>query len=434
MNVFAWFGPSAHMVSLLNRYGSLRLCALVALGRCRPALGFSPVCSQQRALTLSSTRQRSVVLRTGPYNSAADDDTFQAIASATVMAATVAAAAQSPAGQRVLDAEACKARSGGAARHAEASSQETMPLAILLMVLDSVAFPSASKARKAVRTQLVRLNGCPTGSTDRAGVGDVITWGERVLPGFNPIGRASFSIPVLFEDDDWAVVHKPAGPPMYAAPESGHSKPAFSILSALSYALRAPRVAGGVEPLPRPLPVHRLDRRTEGLLCVAKSRRAISALSAAFAARAVRKEYRCIVVGMPAGSNLGGTGTIEAPLDGQTASTTWRVLDTVTHAAGERPPLSLLAVWPHTGRTHQVRRHCAEALGCPIVGEDFPWRNDLNAPTGASPVRALFSRKFYLCAVGLVLQDPITGATREFALPDPPKFGQLLRRHGAARL
>ena len=99
-----------------------RLCALVALGRCRPALGFSPVCSQQRALTLSSTRQRS-------YNSAADDDTFQAIASATVMAATVAAAAQSPAGQRVLDAEACKARSGGAARHAEASSQETMPLA-----------------------------------------------------------------------------------------------------------------------------------------------------------------------------------------------------------------------------------------------------------------------------------------------------------------
>lgn len=373
----------------------LRLCALVALGRCRPALGFSP-CSQQRALTLSSTRQRSVVLRTGPYNSAADDDTFQAIASATVMAATVAAAAQSPAGQRVLDAEACKARSGGAARHAEASSQETMPLAVLLMVLDSVAFPSASKARKAVRTQLVRLNGCPTGSTDRAGVGDVITWGERVLPGFNPRGRASFVIPVLFEDDDWAVVHKPAGPPMYAAPEGGHSKPAFSILSALSHALRAPRVVGGVEPLPRPLPVHRLDRRTEGLLCVAKSRRAITALSAAFAARTVRKEYRCIVVGTPAGSALGGTGTIEALLDGQPASTTWRVLDTVAHARGERPPLSLLAVWPHTGRTHQIRRHCAEALGCPIVGEDFPWRNDLDAPR-ARRHEGLSSRASFTC-------------------------------------
>jgi 23S rRNA-/tRNA-specific pseudouridylate synthase len=340
------------------------------------------------------------------------------------MATTVVEAARSPAAQRVLDAVAM--RSGGAAKHAENSQESTMPVAMLLMALDNVAFPSASKARTTVRGRLVRLNGCAAGSIDRAGVGDIITWGERVLPGFHPRQRTtSFSIPVLFEDDDWAVVHKPAGPPMYAAPEGGYSRPSFSVLSALSHALRAPRQAG-TEPLPRPQPVHRLDRRTEGLQCVAKSRRAISALSDAFASRTVRKEYHCIVVGAP----VGIAGTIEARLDGRTARTTWRVLDTVAHAAGERPPLTLLAVWPHTGRTHQIRRHCAEALECPIVGEDFPWLYDPNETRGATSTsrpRALFSRKFYLCAI----PDPITGATREFVLPDPPKFAQLLRRHGA---
>ena len=405
-----------------------RLRALVALCACQP-LAFALSVSPARSVMLGNNHVEAASASSASI--ATEDDSFREIASATVLATTVTAAAQSPAGLRVLDAEACKARSGGMAKHAAVPSQEsTMPVAMILMVLDDVRFPSASKARKAVRGQLVRLNGCATVSTDRAGVGDIITWGERLLPGFHPRGRAaSFSIPVLFEDDDWAVVHKPAGPPMYAASEGGHSRPSFSVLSALSHALRAPRPDGS-EPLPRPQPVHRLDRRTEGLLCVAKSRRAIIALSASFAARTVRKEYRCIVVGAPVGT----AGTVDARLDGRTARTTWRVLDTVAHAAGERPPLTLLAVWPHTGRTHQIRRHCAEALGCPIVGEDFPWRYDPNdsnrEPTSSRP-RALFSRKFYLCAVGLSIPDPVTGVMREFALPEPPKFAQLLRRHGA---
>ena len=406
---------------------------LVALCTCRSASSFalsSPKRVQHRADTSSRTylriidpvhaREKSAALTSASF----EDDSFREIASATVVAETVAVAALSLAGQRLLDAKACEARSGGAANLQEA----TMPVAMLLMVLDSAAFPSASKARKAVRGQLVRLNGLAVGSTDRAGVGDVVTWGERVMPGFNPRGRASFVLPVIFEDDDWAVVHKPAGPPMYAAPEGGHAKPSFSVHSALSHALSAPLATP--ESLPRPQPAHRLDRRTEGLLCVAKSRRAIVALSDAFAARTVRKEYHCVVVGSPGGG--ASSGDVEAAIDGRSARTTWSVLRTVPHATGDRPPLTLLAVWPQTGRKHQIRRHCAEALGCPIVGEDFPWLHD-EACDGSQPTRprALFSRKFYLCAVSLALLDPVTGATREFALPDPPKFAQLLRRHGA---
>eukprot|EP00966_Prymnesium_polylepis_P244023 5643574-Prymnesium_polylepis.1 len=270
---------------------------LVALCACRSASSFAQSSSttrQHRAATstsLRNVRDKSFGWVSAAVASAsAEDDSFREITSATVVAETVAAAALSLAGKRLLDAKACEARSGGAVKHAAVGLQEaTMPVAMLLMVLDSAAFPSASKARKAVRGQLVRLNGLAVGMTDRVGVGDVVTWGERVMPGFHPRGRASFALPVLFEDNDWAVVNKPAGPPMCPAPEGGHVKPSFSVISALCHALSAPRLA--TEPLPRPQPAHRLDRRTEGLLCVAKSRRAIVALSDAFAARTVLKEY-----------------------------------------------------------------------------------------------------------------------------------------------
>ena len=98
-------------------------------------------------------------------------------------------------------------------------------------------------------------------------------------------------------------------------------------------------------------------------------------------------------------------------------------------AAATFAPRRLATHGPHAPNKTPLRR----SAWLPNCRGGLPLAKRLGCSQGASPRRALFSRKFYLCAVGLVLQDPITGATREFALPDPPKFAQLLRRHGARR-
>jgi 23S rRNA pseudouridine955/2504/2580 synthase len=123
----------------------------------------------------------------------------------------------------------------------------------------------------------------------------------------------------------------------------------------------------------RPRLVHRLDRDTAGVLVLARSAWAASALTAAFGSRVVRKLYWAVVVGVPTKPS----GRIEQPLakrygslgerttaddDGRPASTDYRVIE----RAGRRA--AWVALEPRTGRTHQLRVHCA-LLGTPILGD-----------------------------------------------------------------
>jgi 23S rRNA pseudouridine955/2504/2580 synthase len=123
----------------------------------------------------------------------------------------------------------------------------------------------------------------------------------------------------------------------------------------------------------RPRLVHRLDKDTSGILLLARTRRAAQTLSSSFQGRSVEKVYWALVLGRPEIES----GTIDAPLakrggagrekveeivDGQFAETDYRVLD---HAAGR---VSWLELRPRTGRTHQLRAHCA-VMGNPILGD-----------------------------------------------------------------
>jgi tRNA pseudouridine32 synthase/23S rRNA pseudouridine746 synthase len=164
--------------------------------------------------------------------------------------------------------------------------------------------------------------------------------------------------PILFRDDRLVVLDKPAGLPVHPGPRGGPSVEDF-------FPLLTRRKDG-------PWLVHRLDADTSGCLVVALRRAALLAAQAEFAAGRAHKTYWAIVRGAPSTAS----GTIDAPLirrstrdgwrmavdpGGKSAVTDWRVL-------GRSGDLAWLELSPRTGRTHQVRVHCA-MLGCPVWGD-----------------------------------------------------------------
>ncbi len=164
---------------------------------------------------------------------------------------------------------------------------------------------------------------------------------------------------VLYRDDDVIVLDKPFGLAVQGGP--GIAKHLDGMLDAL---------ADGGE---RPRLVHRLDRDTTGVLVLARSARAASRLAAAFRGRDAQKTYWAVVAGRPVpvqgrvslalekdGPPQGER--VRAKDEGVSAETLYRTLD---HAARK---LAWLELTPLTGRTHQLRVHCA-ALGAPILGD-----------------------------------------------------------------
>ena len=165
-------------------------------------------------------------------------------------------------------------------------------------------------------------------------------------------------VPILFRDATFVVLDKPAGLPVHAGPRGGPS--IEDCFPALSRRRDGPWLA------------HRLDADTSGCLVVALRRAALLAAQAAFAQGRAEKVYWAVVEGKPEQE----FGVLEAPLLKRTARSGWSM---VVDPAGQRAVTewrvrgrdgrrSWLELHPRTGRTHQVRVHCA-ALGCPIIGD-----------------------------------------------------------------
>lgn len=224
---------------------------------------------------------------------------------------------------------------------------------------------SRSAAAELVETGEARVDGSPRSKSDRVPAG---AWLEVTLPP-PPVPAAPPPEPVaglrvLYDDEDIVVVDKPAGVATHPSP--GWTGP--TVVGGLAAAGYTIATSGAAE---RQGVVHRLDVGTSGVMVVAKSERAYSALKRAFKAREVEKRYHAVVQG-----HLDPLrGTIDAPIDRHPRHDgRWAVVSggrpSITHydTLEAFPAASLLDIRLETGRTHQIRVHMA-ALRHPCVGD-----------------------------------------------------------------
>jgi 23S rRNA pseudouridine1911/1915/1917 synthase len=216
----------------------------------------------------------------------------------------------------------------------------------------------------------VEQDGRALGKSDRlrAGAWLSVSWTPKREPEIVPVVVPDLG--VIFDDDDIVVVDKPAG--VAAHPSIGWDGP--TVVGALAGAGYRVATSGAPE---RQGVVHRLDVGTSGLMVVAKTERAYTALKHAFKEREVEKIYHAVVQGHP--DPL--AGTIDAPI-GRHPSHSWKFAvtpdgkDSVTHyeTLEAFPGASLLEIHLETGRTHQIRVHMAAhrhpCVGDPLYGAD----------------------------------------------------------------
>ncbi|MCL6565399.1 MAG: RluA family pseudouridine synthase [Acidobacteriia bacterium] len=264
----------------------------------------------------------------------------------------------------------------------------------------------------------VLVDGVARAKADKLGAG---AWLEVTLPrpatpaepAVTPQPVAGLSI--VYSDADIVVVDKPPG--VAAHPSPGWTGP--TVLAGLAAMGQPVATSGAAE---RQGIVHRLDVGTSGLMVVAKSETAYSALKRAFKAREVEKIYDAVVQGHPDPLR----GTIDAPIDRHPGSEyKWAVVsggrESITHydTLEAFRGASLLRIRLETGRTHQIRVHMA-ALRHPCVG-DLTYGAD---PTLAA--RLGLSRQ-WLHAKELGFVHPGTGEHVHFDSPYPDDLAEALR-------
>ncbi|PZD74226.1 Ribosomal large subunit pseudouridine synthase D [Acaryochloris thomasi RCC1774] len=252
--------------------------------------------------------------------------------------------------------------------------------------------------------------------------------GDQVLvtlPEPEPLSLEPEAIPldILYEDDHFLIVNKPVGLVVHPAP--GHAT--GTLVHALLAHCQKPDGTtslsgiGGVE---RPGIVHRLDKDTTGVIAIAKTDQAHHHLQAQIAARTAKREYLAVVYGQPSTDS----GKIDRPIGrhpvdrikmaiipeeegGRSAVTHWQVRERLGNYA-------LMHFQLETGRTHQIRVHCADQ-GWPIIGDPLYSRGKsvgVNLPGQA------------LHAWQLTLQHPVTVEEIQVQAPLPETFAKLLRR------
>lgn len=249
-----------------------------------------------------------------------------------------------------------------------------------------------------------------------------------------PLRAMAEDIPldIVYEDDDLAVVNKPAGMMVHAgAGATDDQRNRGTLVNALLHHFAQLSSVGGEL---RPGIVHRLDKATSGLIVVAKSDETHRRLAAQFVAREVKKKYLAMVQGWLKRERGTISSSISRDQVRRTRMTTRRAggREAISHYTVQRKldtpygKFSLLEVQIDTGRTHQIRVHLA-SLGHPVVGDTlYGARRELE---GKDASRISLPRNF-LHAAALQFQHPRTAELLSFSAPLPEELESFLQKLG----
>ncbi|PKQ65846.1 hypothetical protein BZG02_02250 [Labilibaculum filiforme] len=204
---------------------------------------------------------------------------------------------------------------------------------------------------------------------------------------------------IVYEDEHIAVVNKPAGISV-----SGNMY--RSIQNALPFNLK---LSSCLDALPVFRPVHRLDKPTCGLLLIAKTSQAIGNLGVQFENREVNKQYTAVVIG-----SLPDKGKVDMPVDGKDAVSSFQVIRRNNSIRNQF--LSMVHLFPKTGRTHQLRIHMA-GMGTPILGDKLY----------GSEGEILRKKGLFLCATAIQFHHPFTNELMDISIDPPYKFGRFMK-------
>lgn len=372
-------------------------------------------------------------------------------------------------------------------------TETNMTVPVALMILDSVQFPTLSKSRKACRQgkilwkPLSVLQDYDVGPSPEPTTALV---GDRFLPGKSrqilarretrqalsrqdpenhskeaPTAQSTsfleydipslvqppFQLSVVYEDDCMAIVDKPAGVLNY--PEAGKGR--NNVLFALPYYLQRPQgnsfmIASDDDTiLKKPVPVHRLDFVTSGLLVIAKTKFAARFLAEQFEFRKTRKTYVAMVYGVPRPED-GWKSTTNAPqqndsgmilripwpdnadrtaelkgyhladcyLEGKRATTWWRIIESYHYVMHDDTkggiPMSvcMIEMNPSTGRYHQLRRQMAFLYGTPIIGDPIYAKEYVERTFSDTATLNRYHRGLMLCSNEIEIAHPFFNTPR----------------------
>ena len=293
----------------------------------------------------------------------------------------------------------------------------------------AIVFDRVSRARvqEMIAAGKVLVNDSPAKASLKLRGGERISvLGEAKRASLKAVAE-EIPLDIVYEDDDLAVINKPAGMMVHAgAGATDDARNRGTLVNALLHHLGSLSGVGGEL---RPGIVHRLDKETSGLIVVAKNDAAHRKLSAQFAAREVKKKYVALVHGWVKKDS----GTLAESISrdrvrrtrmttrvegGRAAVTHYRVVRRLDTKFGK---FTLLDVKIDTGRTHQIRVHVA-GMGHPVVGDTM-----YGAPTRARGKSAVIVlRRNFLHAAELEFRHPRTAETVAFKSELPVELREFL--------